>query len=335
MSKKIKIWVLAGFVVLVLFFVKQFFNQKFDSVESLQNYMKGFGIAAPLMLTLFQAVQVVIPVLPGYLGCAAGAIAFGSMTGFWCNYIGISLGSIIAYFLAQKYGIDIVTAMFPRRQYEKWSRRIEKSKSYERFLFIATLLPLFPDDFLCYFSYSNENGQQKIYMDYYSGKAMVYSGVQYRVWINKIKEKITRMKKKLLGYYDYTVILTYCGMLFAFFGLLQVLGQDYWNSALCLMLAGIELSVASTKDRNESEKRFGIQIDSLSDLISFGVLPAVFVYMISGKNAFVGVTAALFVLCALIRLAYFNILYNRKQEKLFRRSGNCHCSVFAGSLPAV
>lgn len=67
MSKKIKIWVLAGFVIFVLFFVKQFFDQKFDSVESLQNYMKGFGIAAPLMLTLFQAVQVVIPVLPGYL----------------------------------------------------------------------------------------------------------------------------------------------------------------------------------------------------------------------------------------------------------------------------
>lgn len=121
MSKKIKIWVLAGFVIFVLFFVKQFFDQKFDSVESLQNYMKGFGIAAPLMLTLFQAVQVVIPVLPGYLGCVAGAIAFGSMTGFWCNYIGISLGSVIAYFLAKKYGIDIVTAMFP-------------------------------DDFLCYFS---------------------------------------------------------------------------------------------------------------------------------------------------------------------------------------
>lgn len=152
MSKRIKIWALAGLVVIVLFFVKQFFNNKFDSVESLQNYMKSFGIAAPLILTVFQAVQVVVPVLPGYLGCAAGAIAFGSMTGFWCNYIGISAGSIIAYFLAQKYGIAIVNAMFPQKQYEKWSRRIEKSKSYERFLFIATLLPLFPDDFLCYFS---------------------------------------------------------------------------------------------------------------------------------------------------------------------------------------
>ena len=140
------------FSIMLLIIAKIFFDQKFDSVESLQNYMKSFGIAAPLILTGFQAFQVVVPVLPGYLGCAAGAIAFGSMTGFWCNYIGISLGSIIAYFLAKRYGIDLVLAMFPRKQYDIWSRRIEKSKSYAWFLFVATLLPLFPDDFLCYFS---------------------------------------------------------------------------------------------------------------------------------------------------------------------------------------
>lgn len=127
------------------------------------------------------------------------------------------------------------------------------------------------------------------------------------------------MKKKLLGYYDYTVILTYCGMLFAFFGLLWVLGQDYWKAAVCLMLAGVcdmfDGAVASTKDRNRSEKRFGIQIDSLSDLVSFGVLPAVFVYMISDKNVLVGMVASLFVLCALIRLAYFNVMEEERQER--------------------
>ena len=48
--------------------------------------------------------------------------------------------------------MDIVLKMFSERQYEKLSRRIKKSRSYERFLFIATVLPLFPDDFLCYFS---------------------------------------------------------------------------------------------------------------------------------------------------------------------------------------
>lgn len=127
------------------------------------------------------------------------------------------------------------------------------------------------------------------------------------------------MKKKPLGYYDYTVILTYCGMLFAFFGILRVLRWDFWNAVFCLMLAGIcdmfDGVVASTKVRNESQKRFGIQIDSLSDLISFGVLPAIFVYMLSGQNAFVGLAASMFVLCALIRLAYFNVLEEERQKQ--------------------
>jgi len=139
-------------IIVVLIFVKKFAEGKIDSVESLQRYVLTFGIFAPLVLVFLQALQVVIPVLPGFLGCAVGAVLFGPMGGFWCNYIGISVGSIIAYFLARKYGMDIVLLMFPKKEYDKWSVKIKKSKSYGVFLFIATLLPLFPDDFLCYFS---------------------------------------------------------------------------------------------------------------------------------------------------------------------------------------
>lgn len=127
------------------------------------------------------------------------------------------------------------------------------------------------------------------------------------------------MRKKLLGYYDYTVILTYCGMLLAFVGILQVICQNYWNALLCLMAAGLcdmfDGAVASTKSRTDSEKRFGIQIDSLSDLISFGVLPAVLVYKVSEQNVFCGLAASFFVLCALIRLAYFNVLEEERQRQ--------------------
>lgn len=152
MNKKIRIGVMAGFVIVLLLLLRMFFDQRFTSVEELQTYMKGFGMIGPLILTIFQAFQVIVPVLPGYLGCAAGAVAFGTVTGFFCNYMGISIGSVIAYYLARTYGIDIVLALFPEKLYEKWSQRLEKSKSYERFLFVATLLPMFPDDFLCYFS---------------------------------------------------------------------------------------------------------------------------------------------------------------------------------------
>lgn len=149
-------------------------------------------------------------------------------------------------------------------------------------------------------------------------------------------------KKKLLGFYDYTVVLTYCGMLFSFFGILRVISLDYWNAVICLMLAGVcdmfDGTVASTKDRNESEKRFGIQIDSLSDLISFGIFPAIFVYMISGQNAVVGLIASLFALCALIRLAYFNVLEEERQRQTVESRKSylgVPVTVIAVLLPAV
>ena len=127
------------------------------------------------------------------------------------------------------------------------------------------------------------------------------------------------MKRKPLGYYDYTVILTYCGMLCAFCGILRVIAQDYRGSVICLMLAGIcdmfDGAVAATKMRDDKEKRFGIQIDSLSDLISFGVLPGIFVCIISGRNIPVEIIATFYVLCALIRLAYFNVLEEDRQKE--------------------
>ncbi len=152
MNKKIRVLGIAGAVLVLLLLAKIFLSHRFSTVESFREYMEGYGVAAPIFLTVVQALQVVVPVLPGYLGCAAGAIAFGTATGFWCNYIGICAGSIIAYFLARRFGMDIMLTMFSQKQYDKWSKKIKKSWSYSVFLFVATLLPLFPDDFLCYFS---------------------------------------------------------------------------------------------------------------------------------------------------------------------------------------
>ena len=131
-------------------------------------------------------------------------------------------------------------------------------------------------------------------------------------------------KKKIIGFYDYTVILTYAGMLFAFTGILESLRQNFTGAIICLMMAGVcdmfDGAVASTKDRNCYEKHFGIEIDSMCDLISFGVLPAVFVYMISGQAPIAGFLGGAYVLCALIRLAYYNVQeYDRQQKTTGKR----------------
>ena len=132
--------------------IKAYFDGRFSSAEALQEYVASFGLFSPLVLTLIQALQVILPILPGFLGCAVGAVLFGRLGGFLCNYIGISAGSIAAFYLARAYGVALVKSLFSAKKYEKWSHWIETKKSYDIVLFLAILLPLFPDDFFCYFT---------------------------------------------------------------------------------------------------------------------------------------------------------------------------------------
>ena len=100
-----KKWITAFLLLMCLAFCaalfKAYLDGRFHSVETLQRYIAGFGLLGPVILTGIQAVQVVLPVLPGFLGCIVGAVLFGWMGGFWCNYIGISAGSVIAFWLAK------------------------------------------------------------------------------------------------------------------------------------------------------------------------------------------------------------------------------------------
>lgn len=124
--------------------------------------------------------------------------------------------------------------------------------------------------------------------------------------------------KKPLGYYDYTVVLTYMGMLSSFIGILLSINEQFLEAVVCLIFSGLcdmfDGAVASTKERNLKEKRFGIQIDSLSDLISFGVMPALFVFMICKKTMISAAIGGFFVLAALIRLAYYNVNEEERQN---------------------
>ncbi len=135
-----------------VFVLRGWFGGSFSSAETLRSYISSFGIFAPLVLILIQAIQVVLPVLPGWLGCIVGAATFGPAGGFWCNYIGICAGSIAAYFLARRYGITLVRQLVPMEKFEKCVAWVKTKESYTLVLFLAILLPLAPDDFLCYYS---------------------------------------------------------------------------------------------------------------------------------------------------------------------------------------
>ena len=127
------------------------------------------------------------------------------------------------------------------------------------------------------------------------------------------------MNRRIIGYYNYTVVLTYIGMISACIGIFLAMDGMFSLSVWCLMFAGpcdmFDGAVAATKPRDENQKRFGIQIDSLCDLIGFGVLPGVFVYSVSQNKLTAAVAAVFISLAAVIRLAYFNVLEENRQKE--------------------
>lgn len=148
----------------------------------------------------------------------------------------------------------------------------------------------------------------------------------------------------MIGFYDYTVILTYLSILSGTAGIILCLngiGHPYLGmffllfSGLCDTFDG---KVARMKkDRTAEMKRFGIQIDSLADLIAFGVLPAcigmamfrsrIQLQVFSGPKiallqnypiiyqSVLTTIAILYVLAAMIRLAYFNVMEESDQNR--------------------
>lgn len=156
-------------------------------------------------------------------------------------------------------------------------------------------------------------------------------------------EKIKR--KYMIGCYDYTVVLTYLSMLSATSGIMLCLndiGHPYLGMfflMFCGLCDAFDGKVARTKkNRTDSMKKFGIQIDSLSDLVAFGVLPAcIGIAMLRSSIEFLTfpnikflhlhladkpmvikvvltIIAVFYALAAMIRLAYFNVLEEERQE---------------------
>lgn len=127
----------------------------------------------------------------------------------------------------------------------------------------------------------------------------------------------------MLGFYNYTVIATYLGLASAVVGIFFACGGNPSISILCLLFSGLcdmyDGKIARTRKRNDNEKKFGIQIDSLSDLVCFGVLPAMIGYSVGMDKPYYLVVLIWYILAALIRLAYFNVMEEERQSKTVER----------------
>ena len=124
----------------------------------------------------------------------------------------------------------------------------------------------------------------------------------------------------MIGFYSYTVVLTYLGLASAAMGMILTF-QGFAKYALfCLAFSGLcdmfdGMVARLKKDRTEDEKRFGIQIDSLCDVVCFGAFPMILCYSI-GMRGPAGISILVFYLIAgVIRLAFFNVMEEKRQDE--------------------
>lgn len=141
---------IAGMLTLLVLVILGFRMGIFQSAESFRSFIEKGGLWGIVLFITFQAVQVVIPVLPGSLGCVVGIMAFGPVMGFIYNYLGICLGSLWAFLLARQYGRPLVQKITKPEQFEKYQSWLEKGKRFDTLFAAAIFFPVAPDDFLCF-----------------------------------------------------------------------------------------------------------------------------------------------------------------------------------------
>ena len=124
----------------------------------------------------------------------------------------------------------------------------------------------------------------------------------------------------MIGFYDYTVIMTYISVVSSMIGIFCAVTDHISAAVCCLAFSGLcdmfDGKIARTKkNRTEEEKCFGIQIDSLADIVCFGILPIVLGFKL-GMYHIYGIAILLFYgLAGLIRLAYFNVMEEKRQNE--------------------
>ena len=146
----IKLLTAVGLVLMCGFVVYGIAAGLFTSQQKMEVFLRPAGLWTPLLFTALQAIQVVIPILPGGIGCLGGVLMFGPVRGFLYNYVGICLGSVAAFLLSKRYGQPFVRSVVGERTYEKYAGWLEKGNRFDTFFALAIFFPVAPDDFLCY-----------------------------------------------------------------------------------------------------------------------------------------------------------------------------------------
>ncbi|HOJ70526.1 MAG TPA: CDP-diacylglycerol--serine O-phosphatidyltransferase [Syntrophorhabdaceae bacterium] len=127
-------------------------------------------------------------------------------------------------------------------------------------------------------------------------------------------------KKKGKGIYILPNLLTSISLLSGFYSIISTIDRKFIYASIAIFISGIfDMLDGRVARMTGLSSRFGVEYDSLCDLVAFGVAPGLLVYIwaLKGYGRFGWLAAFLYVACGALRLARFNIQVDNVQKKHF------------------
>ena len=135
-------------MVLLTLFVSHWLRS--FSQEDFRDYVRSFGVLAPLVMLALQILQVFIALIPGEIVESAAGYVLGPWMGTAVCYLGICLASTLIFALTRRYGVRLVEVFVSREKINEL-RFLNTEQKRNTLIFLLFFIPGTPKDLLTYF----------------------------------------------------------------------------------------------------------------------------------------------------------------------------------------
>ena len=138
---------LAAFII-ILIYIRH--SGIFSSVADLQHFIKNFGNFAIAAFIVVQAIQPIVPFLPGGFATIVGMLMFGNIPGVLYSYIGVVIGEVGLFLLVRRFGSKFARLVLSEKNFEKFETTLQDhTQDIKKLLIVCFIFPFLPDDLTC------------------------------------------------------------------------------------------------------------------------------------------------------------------------------------------
>jgi CDP-diacylglycerol--serine O-phosphatidyltransferase len=151
------------------------------------------------------------------------------------------------------------------------------------------------------------NGKTKKRRPFFRRPKGSFTGEESELRAQRRQDRLKRMKK---GIFIFPSLLTLTSIFFSFYSIICAMNEQFrLSGALIIIAAFFDALDGRVARLTKTTSRFGVELDSLADVISFGVAPALLMYLwaLTPFGRVGWMTAFVFVACGALRLARFNV----------------------------